>query len=102
MYGLEDFWWWSHVADFISLALAACLAIYGFILTQWPPPKTILRWFTVSSAFIASGVVFWNVIEPIPPHPRISVAVFMVLLTITTLKYRAGISAQIEHRRADD
>lgn len=105
MFGLEIFWWWQYVADLFSLALAACLAIYGLILTQWPPPKTTQRWFTVGAALLASGVVFWNTaVYAIPPHPRMSVSLFMIMLTWTTLKYRARVQArsEVQHRRAED
>ena len=102
---MGDFWWVDHLADLITLVMSGCLFLLGVILVKWPPPRTWARWGALITAFIASGVTFWNTaIANISPHPRISVSFFLFFLTAAMLKYRATAVAksQTMHRRIDD
>lgn len=95
MLGLEDFWWFEHLADMFSLAMAGGLILLGVVLWTWPPPKSRLRYATAVSAWVAAFVVFWSAtVRNLAPHPRMAVGLFIVLFTITMIKHRATVVAK--------
>lgn len=100
-----DVWWADHAPEMFGLVMSSSLAAYSIILIVSPLPRTIYRWSIVASGLAASFVgLYHSAVEHVPPFAVGTMAVWMVLLTIGSIRYRSRlIAARFDKgRRADD